>query len=117
MILLANVDEVRASYSKNLLHIFSTAQVGRIVFAWVCSFMAILILLPLFGILHHSFFSISLVLAGVLTIVCYAWGLFISRTTRNYRYLFILLNIVLALAMVYCILDNSIATTILSSTP
>jgi len=117
MILLANADEVRASYSKNLLHLFSTAQVCRIVFAWVCSFMALLVLLPLFGILHHSFFSISLVLAGVLTIGCYGWGLFISRTRRNYRHLFILLNSVLALAMVYCILANSIATTIYSSTP
>lgn len=110
MILLANADEVRASYSKNLLHLFSTAQVGRIVFAWVCSFMTLLILLPVFGILHHSFFSISLVLVGMLTIGCYGWGLFISRTKRNYRHLFILLNSVLAIAMAYCILENSIVT-------
>jgi protoheme IX farnesyltransferase len=110
MILLANSEEVRASGSRNLLHLFSATQVGRIVFAWVCSFMAILALLPLFGILHHSFFSFSLVLAGVLTIGSYGWGLFISRSKRIYRHLFILLNSVLAIAMLYCIIENSIAT-------
>lgn len=111
MILLTNADEFRASGSRNILTFFSNFQVGRIVFAWVCSFMATLILLPLFGILHHSIFSITLVLAGLLMTGCYAWGLFIIRTSKSYQHLFILLNSVLALAMLFCILENTIGTT------
>jgi len=111
MILLSHAEEFRTSGSRNILLFFSNFQVGRIVFAWVCSFTVTLILLPLFGILRHPVFSITLVLAGVLMIGCYAWGLFILRNSKSYRHLFILLNSVLALAMLYCILENAVATT------
>jgi len=112
LIMLSNTDELRADGSRNILSIFSTFQVNRILFVWVCSFIAVLVLLPLFGILRFSIFSTSLVLAGGLVAGCYAWGLFVSRTRKTYKHLFTLLNSILALTMLYCILDNLLPTTI-----
>ena len=106
LIMLANADELPTADSRNILSFFSTFQVSRILFIWVCSFMAVLSLLPAFGILAYSFYSTTLVLAGGLAAGWYAWGLFKVRTRKTYRYLFTLLNSVLALTMLYCLLEN-----------
>jgi len=111
LIVLANADEIKISGTRNVLNFFSTAQVDRIVFAWVGCFITTLILLPVFGILGHPLFSFTLVIAGVIMIACYAWGLFIVHSPKSYRHLFTLLNTVLGLTMLGCILYNTIATT------
>ena len=111
LIVLANADEIRVSGTKNILYFFSTAQVDRIVFAWVGCFVTTLVLLPVFGILRHPIFSFSLVIAGAIMIACYALGLFIVHSAKSYRHLFTLLNTILGLTMLCCILFNTIATT------
>lgn len=108
LIILVHADEIRASGTRNILYFFSTAQVERIVFAWVGGFIAMLVLLPFFGILRYPPFSFTLIITGVIMIACYAWGLFIVRSAKNYRHLFTLLNSVLGLTMLCCILDNAL---------
>jgi protoheme IX farnesyltransferase len=111
LIVLAHAEEIRISGTKNILYFFSTAQINRIVFAWVGCFTATLVLLPVFGILRHPLFSFLLVITGVIMIACYAWGLFIVHSAKSYRHLFTLLNTVLGLTMLCCILYNTIVTT------
>jgi protoheme IX farnesyltransferase len=108
LILLSDHEEYRGSDLRNMLGVFSIAQMNRILFAWVLSFSCVGMMLPMVHVIMNTWLTGGLVVCLMVLVLLFAHGLFFRHKVSGYPFLFKSLNISMGCVLWVAIADRLI---------